>query len=56
MFSNSLAIMRVKFKLIHSYGALADAVDGGAAVAADPHQAVQRAAFAVQAGAVGLDL
>lgn len=40
-----------------SYGALAAAVDGGAAVAAsDPHQAVQRAAFAVQAGAVSLDL
>ena len=41
-----------------SYGALADVVHGGAAPvsAPEPHQAVQRAAFAVQAGAVRLDL
>lgn len=42
---------------VGSYGALAAAVHRAAAVAtADPHQAVQRAAFAVQTGAVRLDL
>lgn len=40
-----------------SYGALAAAVHFAAALAtADPHQAVQRAALAVQTGAVRLDL
>lgn len=42
--------------LWHSYSALAAAVHRAAAVASNPHQAVQRAAFAVQARAVGLDL
>lgn len=39
-----------------TYGPLTHEVDGPHVPPADPHQAVQRPAFAVQAGAVTLDL